>query len=153
MKEEYKTEKTTDKETVSVLDGFWGAELGLCIAYLYIGCLDLQTGWNNPGDAGGIEGGTIYIIGALVCGGLAWRRRNSKRNAFLFIMFFALLAHATEDCFKWLAKEKGAGWPLTGSILTASCLAMIVWKALSHRKSIACGAACDQKRFDMDNHP
>ena len=153
MKEENQTEKPSDKQSSSVLDGFWGAELGLCISYLYIGCLNFQRGWNNPGDAGGIEGGTIYIIGALVCSWLAWRRRNSKHNAFLFIIFFALLAHSTEDCFKWLAKEKGAGWPLTGCILTVFCLAMILWEALSHRKSIARDAACEQKRFDMDNHP
>lgn len=141
------------KQSASGLDGFWAAEMGLCITYFCLGLWQFQTGWDNPKQIGWIQGGAVYMIGMLACAWLAWIRRNTQRNTFLHILLIAQLSEATQRGYAWRAHEEGAEWPMANSILAIIMLALILWEAHSARKAAAKDAACEQKFFELDDKP
>lgn len=137
----------------SGLDGFWVAEIGLCITYFCLGLWEFKTGWDNPRQLGWVQGGTVYMIGMVACGWLAWSRRNTGRNALLCILLVAQLAELTQRGYAWWKAEEKAEWPLANSILALVMLALIIWEARSARKAAAREAACEEKLFESDDTP
>jgi len=141
------------KQKASGLEGFWAAELGLCITYFCLGLWELLKGLDNPRLLGWIPGGLVYMIGMLACSWLVWLRRDTRRNAFLHILLFVQLAEVTQRGCAWWADEKDANWPVANSVLAIAMVILVVWEARSARKAAAREADCEQKLFELDDTP
>ncbi|GEM_PF-2256870 len=135
------------------LDGFWGAEVGICVGYFCLGIWEFRTGLDDLGLLGWTQGGAVYMIGMLGCSWKAWRRRNSRRTAFFHILLVAQLAEVTQRGCAWWAGEKEAKWPVAYSVLAIVMVILIIWETRSARKAAAKEAACEQKFFELDDKP
>ena len=134
------------------LDGFWAVEIGLCITYFCLGLWEFRTGWNNSGQVGWVQGGAVYMIGIPPCVWLAWRWRDTWRNALLHILLVSQLAEITQRGWAWRAGQDRAEWPWINSIFAILMLVFIVWEACRARKDATKEAECEQRHFEPDDN-
>jgi hypothetical protein len=126
-------------------------ELGICLGYFYLGYFEVTTAWDNPRHVGWIEGGSIYMLGAVLCAIMVWHRRKTSGSALLYILLLPQLAQVTQGGLAWASGNENAPWPTANSLLLVFVLALIAWEWRSTRKFTAEESLVEEKLFEPND--
>lgn len=126
-------------------------EMGICFGYFCLGYFEVTTAWANPRHVGWIEGGSIYMLGAVLCAMMVWHRRNTSGSALLYILLLPQLAQVTQGGLAWASGKEDATWPTANCLLLVFVLALIAWEWRTTRKFTTEESRVEEKYFQPND--